>query len=704
MTDIKDFILQLEDTTLSLEEQQAALLMIEQTLIENKQIQEKTLEESSNLIVDAVRTVEEKLDAKFTALKTDPKLKGPKGDQGIRGENGKSGRDGVNGKDGINGHDGVDGIDGNDGRYVVNVEVDLDDTLLVTLSDGTQIKTTKEIKGTKGDQGPQGLRGSNGNGVVVGGSTGQVLTKVSNTDYDTAWTTVSSGSGTVTSVTGTSPVVSSGGTTPAISMPAATTSVDGYLTSADWNTFNGKGAGTVTSVAATVPSVLSITGSPITTGGTLAIGYSGTALPIANGGTGATTVAEAFSDLTPLTLTTASASALVLTNTSGYQQQIIGSANQTITLPSTATLAVGWSFLITNGTGGYTVTVNTSTGANVYANSNIGSYRVWCISTANNNAASWSFGADLFSSETGTGSVVRALSPTFSSIAATGNLNLGGSAGQSALFATNQTTANTIICTAQTSGQLTIGNTGGTGTQTIGCSTVSQTTNIQAGATASGSTKAMNIGTGGLAGSTTNIAIGSTAGTSTTTLNGALSLQNALPVLQGGTGVTTSTGTGANVQASLPSFLTTIGVGGATASASGAGISFPATQSASTDANTLDDYEEGSFTATVGAGGITSQSCRYTKIGRSVSITGTIIYSGASVDPSFGGLPFTSANTHDVGIAVYAQNMESSAGGPIIGIIIQNSASTAFYSWVNNSLGNAYQSSGTLSFSCTYFV
>ena len=47
--------------------------------------------------------------------------------------------------------------------------------------------------------------------------------------------------GTVTSVTGTAPVVSSGGTTPAISMAAATTSVNGYLTNADWNTFNGKG-------------------------------------------------------------------------------------------------------------------------------------------------------------------------------------------------------------------------------------------------------------------------------------------------------------------------------------------------------------------------------------------------------------------------------------------------------------------------------
>ena len=77
--------------------------------------------------------------------------------------------------------------------------------------------------------------------------------------------------GTVTSVTGTSPVVSSGGATPAISMPAATTSVSGYLTSTDWNTFNNKGSGSVTSVAATAGTGISVTGSPITTSGTLNI-------------------------------------------------------------------------------------------------------------------------------------------------------------------------------------------------------------------------------------------------------------------------------------------------------------------------------------------------------------------------------------------------------------------------------------------------
>ena len=76
-----------------------------------------------------------------------------------------------------------------------------------------------------------------GTGISVSGATGAVT--ITNTG--------------VTSVTGTSPVVSSGGSTPAISMPAATASVNGYLTSTDWTTFNNKGSGTVTSVTATSP-------------------------------------------------------------------------------------------------------------------------------------------------------------------------------------------------------------------------------------------------------------------------------------------------------------------------------------------------------------------------------------------------------------------------------------------------------------------
>jgi hypothetical protein len=67
----------------------------------------------------------------------------------------------------------------------------------------------------------------------------------------------------------------------------------------------------------------------------------------------------------------------------------------------------------------------------------------------------------------------------------------------------------------------------------------------------------------------------------------------------------------------------TISVGNATPSTSGAGITFPASQSASSDANTLDDYEEGSWTPNVFNNGSSStwtvKFGRYTKVGNLVT-------------------------------------------------------------------------------------
>jgi hypothetical protein len=128
------------------------------------------------------------------------------------------------------------------------------------------------------------------------GTSGQVLTSAGTGNTPT-WTTPTTG--TVTSVTGTAPVVSSGGNTPAISMAAATGSVDGYLTSTDWTTFNNKGSGSVTSVGISAPSIFTVSNSPVTGSGTLDLTYSGTALPIANGGTGQTTANTAFNALAP---------------------------------------------------------------------------------------------------------------------------------------------------------------------------------------------------------------------------------------------------------------------------------------------------------------------------------------------------------------------------------------------------------------------
>jgi hypothetical protein len=73
---------------------------------------------------------------------------------------------------------------------------------------------------------------------------------------------------------------------------------------------------------------------------------------------------------------------------------------------------------------------------------------------------------------------------------------------------------------ASSSTNIAIGPTSGWSTITIGQSVPASTLNLATGATASGSIKTVNLGTLGVAGSTTNIAIGSTTGTSTTTLQG----------------------------------------------------------------------------------------------------------------------------------------------------------------------------------------
>jgi hypothetical protein len=102
---------------------------------------------------------------------------------------------------------------------------------------------------------------------------------------------------------------------------------------------------------------------------------------------------------------------------------------------------------------------------------------------------------------------------------------------------------------------------------------------------------------------------------------------------------------------------TTLGVGGATPSTSGSGITFPATQSGSSNVNTLDDYEEGTWTPGFrdytydvnSSFTYTSRSGTYTKIGRVVTcyFTATIATVTAGNGQAFGldGLPFNPSSS-----------------------------------------------------------
>jgi hypothetical protein len=89
-----------------------------------------------------------------------------------------------------------------------------------------------------------------------------------------------------------------------------------------------------------------------------------------------------------------------------------------------------------------------------------------------------------------------------------------------------------------------------------------------------------------------------------------------------------------------------IGVGSATPT-SGTGITFPATQSASSDANTLDDYEEGTWTPTSGVALTQLNSPVYTKVGRLVVCSFDFQFASSSSGSTVivSGLPFTPAVT-----------------------------------------------------------
>jgi len=162
--------------------------------------------------------------------------------------------------------------------------------------------------------------------------------------------------GTASNVTGIVAVANGGTGTATPALVAGTNvSITGTWPNQTINSSNP--GGTVTSVDATVPSFLSVTGGPITTSGTLAITYSGTALPILNGGTGQTTAGAAFNALSPITST----GDLIIGNGANSATRLAIGANNYV-LTSNGTTAV-WA--VASGSGA-TISNDTTTATNIY--------------------------------------------------------------------------------------------------------------------------------------------------------------------------------------------------------------------------------------------------------------------------------------------------------------------------------------------------
>ena len=597
--------------------------------------------------------------AKEKGEQGDRGAKGDKGDKGEQGIPGRDGKDGINGKDGKDGIDGKDGDDGQEAPKIIDAEIAIDDTLLLTLSDGSQIKTTKQVVGERGLGGANGSKGDKGDsgvGLITGGTTDQVLAKNSSTDYDTKWTTL----GTM-SAQNANAVAITGGTATLASLDIITSGTDAQVAPntgiTGWN-YSGLSKSIGTEETAPAGLFISPDGLNMYVNGSTGDDVNQYTLSTAWDVSTATYVrlfSTASQDSSPqdiffkpdglsmyimgqtndtvfqytlssaFDISTASYASKSFSVTAqegtptglwfksdGTVMYVIGTTSDTVFQYNLATpwdvstasyanisfvvsqeanptqvnlSADGTKMWITGQSGDDINEYNLGTAWNVSTATFVNNFyvgfqdsnptglfidstaanRVYIVGTSNDavyqyNTATNSISAvtDVFNTTSNArvqgnlavqnnanidGTLTVQGTATFSGTASIGSLTVTGG------IVVSASTSNINLGTSLTSGTWAIGGTSGTGIITLGQSTVSQTTNIQAGATASGSTKTMNIGTAGLSGSTTAINIGSavSGATSTTTLNGLAVNSISAAVSAAGTTQGTATGLVSNI-------------------------------------------------------------------------------------------------------------------------------------------------------------
>jgi hypothetical protein len=171
--------------------------------------------------------------------------------------------------------------------------------------------------------------------------------------------------------------------------------------------------------------------------------------------------------------------------------------------------------------------------------------------------------------------------------------------------------------------------------------------------------------------------------------------------------------TASNFTQDLPAADGTVVVTGTTPTLNG--ITFPATQVPSADANTLDDYEEGTWTPVV-AGGSTAgtasyvlQQGFYTKIGNMVIANCFVEWSAhtGTGDLTITGLPFTSSSANNQAGSVFANEFNAGTSATQVFAFPAGSSNTIlFRGFVNNASRTvpAVDTSAALSVTLTYRI
>jgi hypothetical protein len=141
------------------------------------------------------------------------------------------------------------------------------------------------------------------------------------------------------------------------------------------------------------------------------------------------------------------------------------------------------------------------------------------------------------------------------------------------------------------------------------------------------------------------------------------------------------------------------------------GITFPATAVAASDANTLDDYEEGTWTPTVGGTATyTKNTGNYTKLGRLVNVSFELYINtiGTGSQWQIFGLPFTvtSTGSHSAGGGVgfvngLSTNVVSTflrADNADTYLVLASLTAAGTFSGNNNIIGNSTRIMGSISY------